>query len=273
MPDFRIMNRATQARDATGHTPPSRQRRQTAPLDTQPAPQGDAMSRHTPPLTRRTFLGVAAGAIVSIGLPGTFMVLADPAWSATEKKFRKDGRPRIPPGQAPIEYIPDMGGTPGKATTTNWQLRIHGEVNKPVTLSFTDFLEFEQVDTTCDIHCVTGWTLLDSTWTGVRLSTLVEHAQPAISKGFLVIEAARGYTTSIPLTEAAKPDAILAYRLFGKPLPAENGAPVRAVVPDRYFYKSAKWVEGLKIVSKDEPGFWETRGYSNSADPWKEERH
>lgn len=234
--------------------------------------KGIAMSAHST-LTRRTFLGATAGTLVSIGLPGTFMMLADPARSAVAAEIRKDGRPRIPPGQAAIEYIPDMGGTPGTTTPADWRLRIHGEVNTPVTLSFAEFLQFEQVDVTCDIHCVTGWTLLDSAWRGVRLATLVEHARPAISDGFLILEAANGYTTNIPLAELAKPDVILAYTLYNKPLPAENGAPVRAVVPDKYFYKSAKWVEGLKIVSHDEPGFWETRGYSNSADPWKEERH
>lgn len=224
-------------------------------------------------LTRRSFLGTVAGALVGVGLPGTFMVLADPARRALAEELRKDGRPRLPPGQAPVEYIPDMGGRESAATTQDWQLRIHGEIGKPVTLSFKDLLKFEQVQITCDIHCVTSWTVLDSQWSGVRLSTLLEYAQPTISQGFLVIEAAHGYTTSIPLSELTKPDVILAHSLYGSPLPKENGGPVRALVPDKYFYKSAKWVTGLKVVSRDEPGFWETRGYSNSADPWKEERH
>ena len=224
-------------------------------------------------ISRRTFLGGVAGTLVSIGLPGTFMVLAEPIRQSVAAQVRKDGKPRVPPGQTPIEYIPDMGGKEGKATTKDWQLHIHGDLGKTVTLTFEDLLRFEQKQITCDIHCVTGWTLLDSVWGGVRLSTLVEYARPSISEGFLIIEAAHGYTTSIPLSEVAKPDVILAHSLYGKPLPAENGGPVRAVGPDRYFYKSAKWVEGLKVAAHDEPGFWETRGYSNSADPWKEERH
>ncbi len=227
----------------------------------------------TTQLTRRSFLGSVAGTIVSIGLPGTFMVMADSAQQAFAAELRKDGRPRLPPGQIAVDYLQDMGGRAGKATAKTWQMRIHGETEKPVTISYDELLKFEQVDITCDIHCVTGWTLMDSKWVGVRLATLLEYAKPSISQGFLVIEAAQGYTTSIPLTELALPDVILAHTLYGEALPARNGGPVRALVPDRYFYKSAKWVEGLKVVTRDEPGFWEKRGYSNSADPWKEERY
>ena len=169
-------------------------------------------------ISRRTFLGGVAGTLVSIGLPGTFMVLAEPVRQAVAAQVRKDGKPRVPPGQTPIEYIPDMGGKEGKATTKDWQLHIHGDVGKTVTFTFEDLLRFEQKQITCDIHCVTGWTLLDSVWGGVCLSTLVEYARPSISEGFLIIEAAHGYTTSIPLSEVAKPDVILAHSLYGKPL-------------------------------------------------------
>ena len=230
------------------------------------------MTKHTK-LTRRFFLGAVAGTVVSIGLPGTFALLGESAQRALASELRKDGRPRLPPGQAAIEYLPDMGGREGTATTANWKLRIHGEVENPVTITYEDLLRFEQTQITCDIHCVTTWTLLDVVWSGVRLSTLVEYSKPSISKGFLVMEAAHGYTTSIPLSDLSQPDVILAHSLYGNPLPTENGGPVRTLVPDRYFYKSAKWAEGLKIVAHDEPGFWEKRGYSNSADPWKEERH
>ena len=131
----------------------------------------------------------------------------------------------------------------------------------------------EQVQLTCDVHCVTGWTLLDSRWTGVRLSTIMRLAKPRKEANFVIFEAAAGYTANIPITEARKENVILAHSFFGRKLPKEHGGPVRALVPDRYFYKSAKWLEGIKFTAKDEPGYWERNGYSNSADPWKEERY
>lgn len=225
------------------------------------------------PISRRTFMTALTSTCVSIGLPGMFAPLAEAARNEMAQQLRPDGRLRLPPGQTPVERIQDMGGLPGAPDPSQWSLRIHGEVGQPVTLSYRDLLGLEQVRTVCDIHCVTGWTLLDAAWGGVRLSTLVELARPATPDGFLVLEAAKGYTTSIPLRDLHAADVVLAHSFFDQPLPHPNGGPVRAVVPDRYFYKSAKWMEGLKVVSKDEPGFWETRGYSNSADPWKEERY
>lgn len=223
--------------------------------------------------SRRTFLTATAGTIVTVGLPGTFTALADAAQRALAAELRPDGRPRLPPGQTAIERIQDMGGTPGPAGADGWSLRVHGEVGKPQTFSFADLMSLEQVRVTCDIHCVTGWTLLDSVWSGVRLSAVVARAKPLGTARFAIFEAAHGYTTGIPLSDLNDPNVILAHGLFGQPLPAPHGGPVRGLVPDRYFYKSAKWLEGIKIVAEDEPGFWETRGYSNSADPWKEERY
>lgn len=224
-------------------------------------------------LSRRTFLTAAAGTMVSIGLPGLFATIGEARQQELADNLRKDGRTRIPPDQTVIEQIQDMGGRPGSSNPDDFQLRIYGEVEKDYTINFRELMEFEQVDITCDIHCVTGWTLLDSSWHGVLLSTLLKKARPTTEKGFLVYEAAHSYTTSIPLSEAYKDDVFLAHTFAGNPLPGPNGAPVRAVVPDKYFYKSAKWMKGLKVVSRDELGYWETRGYSNSADPWKEERY
>ncbi|WP_338670160.1 molybdopterin-dependent oxidoreductase [Pseudodesulfovibrio methanolicus] len=224
-------------------------------------------------LSRRVFLAVAAGTVVSIGLPGLFATVGEARQEELAKALRPDGRPRVPPGQTAIEQIEDMGGRPGSPRPEDFRLRVHGEVENPLALDFEALMAFKQQNFTCDVHCVTGWTLLDSTWRGVPMAALLDRAKPTKHAKFVVIEAAHGYTTSIPLDEARKPDVFLAHTLFGSPLPGPNGGPVRAVVPDRYFYKSAKWVKGLKIVSKDELGFWETRGYSNSADPWKEERY
>ena len=224
-------------------------------------------------ISRRAFLAAAGGSIVSIGLPGAFIKLSDAAQRALAADTRADGRPRLPPGQLAVEKIRDMGGTPGTATAENWSLRIHGEVEKPAVLSYQELLSLAQVQVTCDIHCVTGWTLLDSQWSGVRLATILDRVKPRRKAGFIIFEAAAGYTSNVPISEARKENVILAHSFFGEKLPQEYGAPVRVVVPDRYLYKSAKWLEAVKVSARDEPGYWETQGYSNSADPWKEERY
>lgn len=223
-------------------------------------------------ISRRTFLTAAGGAIVSIGLPGVFMRLSNAEQRALRSGMRPDGRPRLPPGQQAVKKIYDMGGTAGTATVANWHLRVYGEVEKPIVLSYPELLNLEQVHIICDIHCVTGWTLLDSKWSGVRLTTILDKAGPLKSGNFIIFEAPGGYTSNVPISEIRNENVILAHRLFDEKPQQANGAPVRAVIPDRYFYKSAKWIEAVKVTSRDEPGFWESRGYSNSADPWKEER-
>lgn len=223
-------------------------------------------------ISRRTFLAAAGGTIVSIGLPGTFIKLSDAKQHALAASIRADGKPRLPPGQHAVEKILDMGGTPGTATVADWTLRIYGAVEKPIVLSYEELLDLEQAHIVCDVHCVTGWTLLDSSWTGVRLGTIMERVKPSKSGGFLVFEAAEGYTSNVPISDAHKENVFLAHSFFGEQLPRAHGAPVRVVIPDRYFYKSAKWLEAIKVTSRNEPGYWESRGYSNSADPWKEER-
>ena len=226
-----------------------------------------------PRISRRSFLAAAGGTIISIGLPGAFISLSEARQRDLAAETRPDGRPRLPPGQFAVEKILDMGGTPGTATIENWSLRIRGEVENPVVLSYQDLLALDQVDVTCDIHCVTGWTLLDAEWSGVRLTTIMDIVRPQRNGGFIIFEAAHGYTSNLPISATQKENVILAHSFFAKKLPQEHGAPVRVVIPDRYFYKSAKWLEGIKVSSRDEPGFWETLGYSDSADPWKEERH
>lgn len=227
----------------------------------------------TTPISRRTFLTTAGTTVLGIGLPGVFSLIDPAARQALAAEIRPDGRPRIPPGQTPIHKIQDMGGIPGSATQDNWTLRLHGPNTEPATISWQDLLSMEQTELTCDIHCVTGWTLLDARWTGVRLSTILDRYAADMTDGFVVFEAEHAYTTSLPLSEARKSNVLLAHSFSGQPLPREYGAPVRALVPDRYLYKSAKWLEGLKLTVTDEPGYWEQRGYSNSADPWKEERY
>jgi DMSO/TMAO reductase YedYZ molybdopterin-dependent catalytic subunit len=223
-------------------------------------------------MSRREFIAAAGGTVVHIGMPGVFVKLLDSENSALAAELRPDGRSRIPPGQHAVKALKDMGGIPGDRKLLNWRLKIGGEVEKPLTLRFQDLMKLQQVDLICDVHCVTGWTLLDSRWRGVPMAAIMKLAGVKGSAGFIVFEAPGGYTSNIPIGEIARGNVILAHGFFGRRLPVAHGAPLRALVPDRYFYKSVKWLNGIRFTVKDEPGYYERGGYSNSADPWKEER-
>jgi DMSO/TMAO reductase YedYZ molybdopterin-dependent catalytic subunit len=223
-------------------------------------------------MTRRDFMAAAGGTLVQIGLPGVFVKLMDMENKALAAKLRPDGLPRIPPGQHAVKALPNMGGIPAPDDATLWQVAISGEVATPRSLTIQDLMEFEQIDLTCDVHCVTGWTLLDSRWRGISLTTIMEWVKVNKTAGFVIFEAPGGYTSSIPLGEARKDNVILAHSFSGRKLLQVHGAPMRGLVPDRYFYKSVKWVQRIRFEAVDEAGYYESSGYSNSADPWKEER-
>ena len=223
-------------------------------------------------MTRRDFMAAAGGTLVHIGLPGMFVKLMDVENKALAAERRPDGLPRIPPGQHAVKALPNMGGTPASEDASQWQLAIAGEVAKPRSLSVQDLMELEPVDLTCDVHCVTGWTLLDSRWRGASLNTIMDLVQVRETARFVIFEASGGYTSSIPMGEAQKDNVILAHSFFGRKLPQAHGHPLRGLVPDRYFYKSVKWLQRIRFEAIDEPGYYESSGYSNSADPWKEER-
>src|SRR5690606_18270592 len=166
-----------------------------------------------------------------------------------------------------------MGGSPGSPNTSEFRLRIHGEVARPFELTFAELLKMPQVTQKFDVHCVTGWSLLGAEWTGVRVSELAKRAGIKSSARFVVFEAAHGYTANVPRSDALKDNVLVAHRHLGERLGRGHGAPVRSLVPDLYFWKSAKWLTGIRFVRRDEPGYWETRGYHNHADPWREERY
>jgi DMSO/TMAO reductase YedYZ molybdopterin-dependent catalytic subunit len=225
-----------------------------------------------PIVTRRRFLAAAGGTIVSIGLPGVFVKVPNMENMALARQIRTDGRPRIPPGQHAVKALPNMGGVKGPGSVPDWRLAIGGEVENPVNLKYQDLLELSQTNLTCDVHCVTGWTLLDSRWRGIQMQTIMDLVKTKKSARFVVFEAPGDYTSSIPVIEARKENVMLAHSFGDRNLPLEHGAPLRGLVPDRYFYKSVKWLERIRFVVDDEPGYYESGGYSNSADPWKEER-
>jgi len=223
-------------------------------------------------ITRRDFMAAAGGTLVSIGLPGVFVKLMDSENLALAAELRPDGRLRIPPGQHSVKALPNMGGTRGTQIASDWRLEIGGDVENPLSLKLADLMDLKQIDLTCDVHCVTGWTLLDSRWRGIPLTVAMDLVKVKDSARFVILEAAGDYSSNIPLSEARKDNVILAHAYSGGDLPQVHGAPLRALVPDRYFYKSVKWLKAIRFVSVDEPGYYEESGYSNSADPWKEER-
>lgn len=217
-------------------------------------------------------MAMTGGSLVSIGLPGLFVKLTDSENRAWAADLRPDGRPRIPPGQHAVKALVPMGGAAGPGKIDDWHLKISGLVEQPQTISFRNLMGLNQMNLTCDVHCVTGWTLLDSKWAGIRITEIIKRVGVKNSARFVIFEGHAGYSSNIPLDEAVKENAILAHQFFGKRLPKAHGAPLRALIPDRYFYKSVKWLEEVRFSDIDEPGYYESSGYSNTADPWKEER-
>lgn len=228
--------------------------------------------KKNPKITRRKFMAAAGGTIVSIGLPGVFVKVMDLENRALAAQLRADGRSRIPPGQHAVKALPNMGGVKGPGKVPDWRLAIDGEVQNPVSLSLPDLMNLKQVDLTCDVHCVTGWTLLDSRWRGLHMQTIMDLVNVKKTAGFIVFEAPGDYSSSIALSAVREENVLLAHSFSDQNLPLKYGAPLRGLVPDRYFYKSVKWLERIRFVVEDEPGYYESGGYSNGADPWKEER-
>jgi DMSO/TMAO reductase YedYZ molybdopterin-dependent catalytic subunit len=184
-------------------------------------------------------------------------------------------RPRVPPGQIRTDRWPVLhaGSVPAELTAERWSLAVHGEVERPTTLTYRDLLALPQKEVDCDIHCVTSWTRLGMHWRGVPFTAIADAVAPRSTVRFVVMECEQGFTTSLPYAALRDEDVLLAHTVEGAALPTEHGGPVRMLVPKRYFYKSAKWLRGLKFVQDDEPGFWEVRGYSNIAEPWSETRY
>ena len=222
---------------------------------------------------RRRFMTIA-GLGTAVAALGAWFIYADDEKSAAARAERlSDGRPRLPPGQKLIEYLKPMGGKPGSPNKSDLQLRIHGAVERPFTIDFSQLMAMEQQDLTLDVHCVTGWSRLGARWQGVSIADLAARAGVLPEARHVIFEAAHGYTANVRLEDALAPESLVAHRYEGEPLAGRNGAPVRALVPGLYFWKSAKWLQGIRFVERDEPGYWEVRGYHNHADPWREERY
>jgi DMSO/TMAO reductase YedYZ molybdopterin-dependent catalytic subunit len=223
-------------------------------------------------MERRRFLRGAVAGSVFVAMGGATYVLASPDDPRAKEK-RLDGRPRLPPGQRLLDALRPMGGDPGDPSPASFKLKVHGEVDAPLELDFAALLAMPQTEQSCDVHCVTGWTMLDSKWTGVQVAHLAKVARARDAARYVIFEAANGYTTNVRRADALAPNVLLAHKLAGSSIPRPHGPPVRALVPDLYFWKSAKWLTGIRFSNTDQPGYWETRGYHNHADPWNEERY
>lgn len=223
---------------------------------------------------RRQFIKSAAAGTTLMALGGALLKLAaDDLTREARAEKRPDGRPRLPPGQRALQALKPMGGDEGDGKVETFRFRVHGAVKKPFEVDYKALLELPQVQKEADVHCVTGWSLLGGLWKGVQIATLANLAEVKPDAKYVIFEAANGYTANVPLAEATKDTCMVTYRLNGKPLSLDHGAPVRGLVPDLYFWKSAKWITGIRFVREDQPGYWETRGYNNHGDPWKEQRY
>ena len=179
---------------------------------------------------------------------------------------------RVPPGQYVTSDFPVLsaGPTPHRPLE-NWSFSIEGEVDEPLRWSWDEFRALPSETVTKDIHCVTKWSKLDTTWEGVSVDTLLEGVETTAE--FVVAICDGGYTTNLPLEDVTGGKAWVAFGYDGDDLEPEHGGPARLLVPHLYFWKSAKWVRGLQLRLEDEPGFWEGYGYHNYGDPWLEQRY
>jgi len=179
---------------------------------------------------------------------------------------------RVPPGQYVVNDFPVLSAGPTPRTdTADWSFRIDGEIDAPLSWTWDELMALPQETFTVDIHCVTKWTKLDTTWTGVSIDTLLDGV---VTEAEHVVAWCDGdYTTNVPLEDVTGGRAWLAHTFAGEPLAAEHGGPARLLVPHLYFWKSAKWVRGLTLTIEDQPGFWELAGYHNYGDPWREQRY
>jgi DMSO/TMAO reductase YedYZ molybdopterin-dependent catalytic subunit len=179
---------------------------------------------------------------------------------------------RIPPGQYVTPDYPVLSAGPTPHTPLDqWDFTIVGEVDEPRRWTWEEFQALPSEEIATDIHCVTKWSKLDTHWQGISLDTLLEGIET--SAEHVIQFSDGGYTTNTPLEDLTGGRAWIVYGYEGEPLPAEHGGPARMLLPHLYFWKSAKWIRGLRLQVDDTPGFWETNGYHNYGDPWKEQRY
>lgn len=181
---------------------------------------------------------------------------------------------RTPPGQFLTERFPVLhyGETPQYANLDDWSFRVFGLVEAEKVFSWADMMALPTNQQTVDIHCVTRWSKLDTTWTGIPWREFLKLIQVKPEATHVMAHCENNFTTNIALDVLDDDDTMLAYRYEGEPLEPDHGYPMRLLVPKKYFWKSAKWIRGLEFMVGDRPGFWERYGYHMEGDPWREER-
>ena len=179
----------------------------------------------------------------------------------------------VPPGQFVTGKLPvlTIGPTP-KVDIKKWRLRVFGLVEKEIELDWEQFSQLPQSAVEVPFHCVTQWSKLENTWEGLLFTDLANMVSPKPEARFVMAHCYGNYTTNLPLDVLMDGASMLAHKHDGKPLSADHGGPLRLVVPQRYGWKSAKWLRAIEFMAEDKPGFWEVRGYHNNGDFWKEER-
>jgi len=206
-------------------------------------------------------------------------IAAKQKWA--EKRVASGFRPRaepadgrLPPGQRLTEGFPvlDLGVQP-EISLDAWAVRVDGLGEKPTSFNWSQFGALPQVEDLSDFHCVTTWSKYDCTWGGVAFTTLYEVVQPKAEAKFVYFTSYDGYSTNVALEHCLDGDVLIATSFDGAPVPREHGGPARVIIPKLYAWKGAKFVKAITFLAEDKLGFWEVRGYSNSADPWKEERY
>jgi DMSO/TMAO reductase YedYZ molybdopterin-dependent catalytic subunit len=188
--------------------------------------------------------------------------------------FFKQKDATVPPGQSVTDGFPvlHVGDVPEFDRAT-WRLRLYGLVDAPFELTFDELRALPSTQWRGDIHCVTRWSKKATQWRGVRFADLVARARPLPEATHVLQYADNAYTTNLPLATMMGDDCLVAYEFDGQALEPIHGGPVRMLVPQRYFWKSAKWIKSFEFLDHDEPGFWEKRGYHNEGDPWQEQRY
>jgi len=188
--------------------------------------------------------------------------------------YTEFGDERLPPGQRETAEFPVLSksGTPDW-NPEDWEFRVTGAVEEDLSFDWEEFQALPTETQRQDFHCVTGWSKFDCQFTGVTFPTLAERAGLDDDASHVLFYALDDYTTNLPLADCLRPELLFAYEFDGEALPADHGGPLRAVTPHKYAYKGAKWLCGVEILTEQERGYWEKRGYSNTADPWNEERY
>jgi len=193
----------------------------------------------------------------------------------------RHGMPKLPVGQHEVKNWPvlDLGEQPN-IPTSSWKLEVAGLVENPLTLHWEQLMALPQVDEVSDFHCVTTWSRYDNHWRGVRFRTIAALAVPADAARFVLCTGydfmpgtSIPYTVNLPLARAIEDDVLLVHTWEGKPLPREHGGPCRMITPKLYAWKGAKWIRTIEFLAEDRKGFWEVRGYSNTAEPWFNDRY